>query len=76
MIGTENAALVNFLQVSIGYRWLVLYFCLSVFLQLHTFSGETLLASLNSSSFIMSTPRTALKCLLSPNLNVFRLPIE
>jgi len=76
MIDTENAAFVNFLQVSIGYRSLVFTFACPSFFSCTHLVAKTLLASLNSSLFIMSTPRTALKCLLSPNLNVFRLPIE
>ena len=38
--------------------------------------AKTLLASENSASFIMSKLWTALKCQLSANLNVFRLPNE
>ena len=39
-------------------------------------AAKTLLASENSASFIMSKLCTALKCQLSANLNVFRLPNE
>ena len=39
-------------------------------------AAKTLLASENSASSIMSKLCTALKCQLSANLNVFRLPSE
>jgi len=44
--------------------------------QLNTLRTKTLLASVNSGSFIIWKPRVDLKCLLSPNLTLFNVLLE
>ena len=62
IIQTKGSAFVQFFKVFFTYRWLVFNFCQPLSLQVQTLAPNTLSASLNSESLMMSKPQIALKC--------------
>ena len=70
---TKGSAFVQFFKVFFAYRWFVSTFVCPCHFRSTHFTPNTLFASVNSESFMMSKPWVALKCRCNPNLRLFNV---